>query len=180
MKDSSDRDLVLYSRRGEVEAFGELIQRYQKSVFNVCYRMLGEQWEAEDLAQETFIRAYLKLEIFDLSRPFGPWIRKVAANNCLNHLQRKQPVMYELDDELDTAPSADLRNPESQTEKAEQTEHIRRAILSLPAHYRAVIELRHYQELSYAEISETLKIPLSDVKSHLHRARRTLAKRLTE
>jgi RNA polymerase sigma-70 factor (ECF subfamily) len=178
MKDSSDRDLVQDTRRGEVEAFGELIQRYQKTVFNVCYRMLGERREAEDLTQETLIRAYKKLEMYDYSRPFGPWIRKIAANMCLNHLQRKNPVMIELNEEwIDTGLTAQP-TPERLTENAEKSEQIHTAILSLPAHYRAVIELRHYQELSYLEISEELGIPLSAVKSHLHRARRTLAKRL--
>jgi RNA polymerase sigma-70 factor (ECF subfamily) len=80
MVDPTDRDLVLRTRRGEVEAFGEVVARYQQSVFNVCFRMLGERMEAEDLAQETFIRAYTRLETFDTERPFGPWIRRVATN----------------------------------------------------------------------------------------------------
>jgi RNA polymerase sigma-70 factor (ECF subfamily) len=178
MKDSSDRDLVLDTRRGEVEAFGELIQRYQKTVFNVCYRMLGERREAEDLTQETLIRAYKKIDTFDPSRPFGPWIRRVAANMCLNHLQRQKPDPIVLNEEWHGADSSRYATPEMLAERAESSQGIRAAILKLPAHYRAVIELRHYQELSYQEISEALGIPLSDVKSHLHRARRILAKRL--
>ncbi len=85
MVDPTDRDLVLRTRRGEVEAFGEVVARYQVAVFNVCYRMLGERMEAEDLAQETFIRAYKRLETFNVERPFGPWIRRAATKVCLNH-----------------------------------------------------------------------------------------------
>jgi len=84
MPDPSDRDLALRARRGDAEAFGELVRRYQASVFNVCYRLLGERREAEDLAQEAFIRAYERLDTFDADLPFGPWMRRVAANLCLN------------------------------------------------------------------------------------------------
>ena len=170
----TDRDLILQARRGEREAFGELVTRYQTSAFNVCYRILHERGEAEDLAQETFIRAYDRIHTFDIEREFGPWIRRVAANLCLNHLEG-QKVTAELDDERDADPA---QLPESVQEVKERSEAIRQALSSLPAHYRIVVELRHYQELSYEEIAEELKIPLSDVKSHLFRARKILAEKL--
>ena len=179
MVDPTDRDLVLRTRRGEVEAFGEVVARYQQSVFNVCYRMLGERMEAEDLAQETFIRAYKRLETFEVERPFGPWIRRVAANVCLNHIQRRRPESYEFDEERDRSPAADRQEPETYLQGAQNAEEVRQAIVALPAHYRAVIELRHYQEMSYSEISEVLELPLSDVKSHLYRARKKLARLLS-
>lgn len=179
MVEPTDRDLVLRTRRGEVEAFGEVVGRYQGSVFNVCYRMLGERMEAEDLAQETFIRAYQRLETFDEDRPFGPWVRRVATNLCLNHLQKRRPESYSLDEERDQSVGTVRDGPELRLVGSEETLNIRQAIADLPAHYRAAIELRHYQELSYAEMSEALDLPLSDVKSHLYRARRVLAKRLT-
>lgn len=174
MTTPTDRDLILQARRGNAESFGELVTRYQTGVFNVCYRMLHERGEAEDLAQESFIRAYDRIHTFDIEREFGPWIRRVAANLCLNHLEG-QKVTAELDDERDAdhAPS-----PESAQEVRERSEQIRGALASLPAHYRVVVELRHYQELSYEEIAEELKIPLSDVKSHLFRARKILAEKL--
>ena len=81
-----DADLARRARRGEAAAYGELVRRHQQAVFNVCYRLLGHRQEAEDAAQEAFLRAYARLETFDLSRPFGPWMRRVAANLCLNHL----------------------------------------------------------------------------------------------
>ena len=172
----TDRDLIILARCGAAggDAFGELVTRYQTGVFNVCYRMLHERGEAEDLAQETFMRAYDRLHTFDLEREFGPWIRRVAANLCLNHLE-SQKVTAPLDDERDADES---QRPEKQVEVNERSAQIRKALLSLPPQYRAVIELRHYQELSYDEIAAELNIPLSDVKSHLFRARKILAEKL--
>jgi RNA polymerase sigma-70 factor, ECF subfamily len=170
----SDRDLITNTRHGDVAAFGELVLRHQTPVFNVCYRILHERGEAEDMAQETFIRAHARLNSFDLERPFGPWIRRVAANICLNHLQA-QKITTELDDEKDADESQSL---EKQVEVKERSEQIRMALASLPVNYRAVLELRHYQEMSYDEIAVELKIPLSDVKSNLFRARKLLAEKL--
>ncbi|HZM21039.1 MAG TPA: sigma-70 family RNA polymerase sigma factor, partial [Anaerolineales bacterium] len=170
----TDRDLILRARRGDAEAYGELVTRYQTSIFNVCYRILHERGEAEDLAQESFIRAYDRINTFDIEREFGPWIRRVAANVCLNHLE-SQPKSVELNDERDAGES---QRPEAVMEVHERSEHIRRALASLPPHYRLVIELRHYQELSYDEIAGELDIPLSDVKSHLFRARKLLAEKI--
>lgn len=171
MSAPSDRDLIQRARRGDAEAFGELVIRYQTGVFNVCYRLLHERAEAQDLTQETFIRAGERLQTFDEERLFGPWIRRVAANVCLNHLE-SQKRTAELDDERDADES---QRPETQVEVRERSERIRIALASLPVRYRLVIELRHYQELSYEEIAAELHIPLSDVKSHLFRARKILA-----
>ena len=174
MSAPSDRDLIQRARRGDAEAFGELVTLHQTSVFNVCYRILHERAEAEDMAQETFMRAHERLNTFDDERSFGPWIRRVAANVCLNHLESRR-VTAPLDEERDADES---QRPETQAEVRERSEQIRGALSSLPAHYRVVVELRHYQELSYDEIAAELNIPLSDVKSHLFRARKILAEKL--
>jgi RNA polymerase sigma-70 factor (ECF subfamily) len=144
-------------------------------VFNVCYRLTGERREAEDLAQEAFIRAYERLDRFDPDRPFGPWMRRVAANHCLNRLSAQPVADVPLDEERD---EDEQSRPESIREEREQAEIVRAAILALPANYRAVIELRHFQDMSYDEIASALSIPLSDVKSHLFRARKLLAEKL--
>ena len=170
----TDRDLIQHARRGDSAAFGELVTRYQTSVFNVCYRILHERTDAEDMAQEAFIRAHERLNTFDDQREFGPWIRRIAANVCLNHLESRR-VSAQLDDERDADES---QRPERQAEVHERSDQIRSALAALPAHYRVVIELRHYQELSYDEIAAELNIPLSDVKSHLFRARKLLAEKL--
>ena len=170
----SDRDLVLRAVRGEVDAFGELVTRHQTSVFNACYRILHERGEAEDMTQETFIRAHGRLNTFDVDRSFGPWIRRVAANVCLNYLE-SQKVTAELNDEKEADGS---QSPENRLEVRERSEQIYAALASLPPQYRIVVELRHYQEMSYDEIASEMKIPLSDVKSHLFRARKILAEKL--
>lgn len=180
MPDSSDRALVLRVRSGDTEAFGDLVQRYQKSVYNVCYRLLGEAGAAEDQAQEAFIRAYERLNQFDVDRPFGPWVRRVAANLCLNHLASERAASVSLDDERDDPVLDSLAGPAGvdparAQDQAETAEALRAAINALPVHFRVVIELRHYQDLSYAEMATELNLPVSDVKSHLFRARKLLA-----
>jgi len=170
----SDRDLILRARRGNSDGYGELVTRYQAGVFNVCYRILHERGEAEDMMQETFMRAYDRLNTFDIGREFGPWIRRVAANLCLNELEARKAT-FPLDEERDADPS---HRPERQVEVREGSEQVREALASLAPHYRVVIELRHYQDMSYDEIAEELDIPLSDVKSHLFRARKLLAEKL--
>jgi len=174
MSDSEERELVERAQRGETAAFGELVRMHQASVFNVCLRLMGERAEAEDAAQEAFIRAFGRLSTFQPERPFGPWMRRVAANFCLNRLEARREAVP-LDEERDEA--AEL-TPEASRVQTEQSQAVRTALASLPAHYRAVVELRHFQELSYDEIAAELNLPLSDVKSHLFRARKMLAEKL--
>lgn len=176
MDASPDRDLILRARRGETDAFGELVGRYQAAVFSVCYRLMGERREAEDMAQEAFIRAYTRLDSYDADRPLGPWLRRVAANVCLNRLESLPMAPAVIDEERDADDPA--QRPESAAEQRDEVERVRLALLTLPPHYRTVLELRHYQELSYEEIAETLRLPLSDVKSHLFRARKLMAEKL--
>jgi RNA polymerase sigma-70 factor (ECF subfamily) len=178
----SDGDLVRRTRQGDTEAYGELVRRYQASVFNVCFRLLGERAAAEDLAQEAFVRAYERLDRYDAGRPLGPWLRRLAANLCLNHLERTRAPEVPLDDEADAPVDAvdwASQDPARLAEAAQSAQALRAAILRLPARYRAVIELRHFQELSYAEIAAALDRPMSDVKSDLFRARKLLAAALT-
>ncbi|MGB2897513.1 MAG: sigma-70 family RNA polymerase sigma factor [Anaerolineales bacterium] len=178
MENPSDRSLVLRTKRGELDAYGDLVRRYQGAVFNVCYRMLGDPHDAEDLSQETFIRVHSRLDSFDSERPFIPWVRRIAVNLCLNYINRNRRFILPLDDEIGL-PVSKVRSPERAQEDLERNTSLRQAICMLPAHYRAVIELRHFQELSYLEISQALNIPLSDVKSHLFRARKSLSQRLS-
>jgi len=170
MPEVEDGVLVRRVRQGNLEAYGELVRRYQGSVFGVCYRLLGERQEAEDLAQDAFLRGYQRL----------CWIRRVAANLCLNRLQRSRLVTVELDEEGGWQGASTGPSPEAVTVRREQAEEIRAAILALPPVYRTVIELRHYQDATYDEIARTLHLPLSDVKSHLFRARRMLSRRLMD
>lgn len=176
MEDPSDRALLERTLGDDdLEAYGDLVRRYQTSVFSVCYRLMGEPQGAEDMAQETFIRAYERLETFDLERPFGPWIRRVAANLCYNALRANVPVEVPLDEERDPDLARPRWNPEREQLRSERAGWVAEAIRALPPHYRAVIELRHYQELSYKEISRALGMTMSEVKTNLYRARNRLA-----
>ena len=171
-----ERDLAQRAAQGDRDAFGGLVKCHQAGVYNVALRMLGECREAEDAAQETFLRAYRAIRTLDPQRPPGPWLKKIAVNVCLNLLERRETL--HLDEEA-TFPGPDP-GPESQTITREQNRQIRAALLSLPPRFRAVIELRHFQELSYVEMAETLKQPLSNIKSDLFRARKLLAEKLRQ
>jgi RNA polymerase sigma-70 factor, ECF subfamily len=176
MATPSDSDLAQRAQRGDIDAYGEIVRRYQRVVFSTCYRLLGERREAEDLAQEVFLHAYPRLQRYDVQRPFGPWVRRVATNLCLNHLQIKFPALVPLDEEAEQAASAE--DVAQEQERVALAQQVWATLCALPPHYRAVLELRHYQELSYADIAEILHLPLSDVKSHLFRARKLLAEKL--
>ncbi len=183
MADASEFDLVQQTRQGNLDAYGELVRRHQNGVFSACFRVLGHRQEAEDAAQEAFLRGFQRLHQYDAERPFGPWIRRVGANLALNRLAHsraaEQPAV-ELDDETDWPMQGETDPPHAASERSEALERLREALIELPLHYRAVLELRHFQEMSYQEIAGSLGIPLSDVKSHLFRARRALARRLRD
>ncbi|MBK8794071.1 MAG: sigma-70 family RNA polymerase sigma factor [Holophaga sp.] len=177
MDEATERSLVTRAQRGDASAFGELIGLTQAAVYHVCLRMMGERREAEDMAQETFVRVYERLHTFDPQRPFLPWVRRVAANYCLNQLARRAPVSTSFDDALDWPENRPGRWHDRQ---AEQARRVRAALLRLAPRQRAVVELRHFQELSYEEIAQALNLPISDVKSDLFRARRLLAEMLKD
>jgi RNA polymerase sigma-70 factor (ECF subfamily) len=176
----TDRELVLSIRQGHTEAYSLLVERYQQAVFGVCYRMFGERRDAEDMTQEALIRGYQRLDRFDSERPFGPWIRKVAFNLCLNKIKARKPEPFELDLARDRQAGRQEELPEPQIAALERAEQIRAALNELPAPFKAAIELRHFQHLDYQEMAEVLKLPLNTVKSHLFRARKQLAALLVE
>lgn len=169
--------LVRQAQSGDPNAYGDLVRAHQTAVLGVCWRILGNVHDAEDAAQEAFIRAYTRLHTFDAARPFGPWIRRVAANVCLNRVAVQAAPLVELNAETEGAWVAP--SPEWETEQAEQAEAVRAAFLSLPPTYRVVVELRHFQDMSYADMASLLGLPVNTIKSHVFRARQLLATRLT-
>ena len=177
MGEPTDRDLVLRVRRGDVEAYGLLIDRYRDSVYSVCYRILWDSQDAEDIAQEACIRTYEKLNLFDIDRPFGPWIRRTAANLAINSL-RKHRIAFPLDEQRDRETRPERSNPETVLERSQQSRDLRTALGELPPHYRAAIELFHFHDLSYAEMAEMMDVPLNTARSYLYRARQALAAKL--
>lgn len=167
-------EMARRAAQGDTEAFGELVNLYQVAVFNVAYRMLGVATEAEDVTQDAFVRAYRSLNTYDLERPILPWLKKIAVNLCLDRLKR--PLELPLDEEYFSGNSG----PEAQVIQQDRDHQVRASLLSLPPHYRAVVELRHFQEMSYEEIALTLRRPLASIKTELFRARKMLAERLKE
>ena len=177
---SGDQALVKKVLSGDLDAYGELVQIYQTSVFNVCCRVLGNRRDAEDLTQEAFLRAYNNLGSYDPGRPFGPWMRTLAANLCYNKLNRRELPRVDLVDERDLPEKDTIHNPEKVLEISQENQKLYQALWDLPHQYRIAVELRHFQELSYQEMAQTLNLPLNTVRSHLYRGRQKLAALLEE
>lgn len=182
---SSDGKLAAATLRGSPEAYGELVRRHQTAVYNVAFRLVGERQAALDVTQDAFVRAYRSLQTFKQDLPFGPWIKRIATNVALSWLERRAPLVSlprrqneSGEDTGEETLSDESAEPERVYLEGEAAQALRGAILALPVHYRAVVELRHFQDLAYDDIAATLGIPLSDVKSHLFRARRMLRDRL--
>ena len=176
---SEEMTWVLQAQQGCDEAFTNLVETYQKHVYNLCYRMLGEPESAEDAAQETFLRAFQHIHRYDRKRPFATWLLSIAAHYCIDRLRRRKFSMASIDqDEEDGGfelPDADAPNPESEVVYNEQREQMQELLKRLDSVDRAAIVLRYWNDCSEAEIAEALNLTVSAVKSRLHRARRELA-----
>ncbi len=171
MPERDDALLVQRCLQGEDAAFGILVQRYQTAVFNVALRMLKDRYEAEEVAQQVFIKAYEKLATFDERFKFFSWIYRMAVNTALNSAKRSRRfIALEAGQE---AASPGL-TPHENYEEAETGENVQRALMSMKPDYRAVIILKHFEGLSYQEIGETLELPEKTVKSRLFTARQML------
>ncbi|MCP4362460.1 MAG: sigma-70 family RNA polymerase sigma factor [Chloroflexi bacterium] len=187
MVHDDEQTWVRLAQQGDKAAFAELVRLHQTAVFNVAYRLFGRRQDAEDAAQEAFLRAYRALHRFDRSRPFAPWIKRITVNLCLNWLEseriRPQVSVADMTPREEEAPGMDQwahqsPTPEQTMVQQENARRLRQAIVQLPTRYRAVIEYRHFQELSYEEIAVVMERPLSSVKSDLFRARKMLGKQL--
>lgn len=175
-----DEDRILIARclKGDERAFEELLDKYRTSVFSICMRMVRNRSSAEDIAQEVFVKIFSALDRYDPTYPFSSWLRRITSNLCIDHLRREkertlsldQPLGGEDDDLLIQVPSK-AAGPDRELESREAMAMLEEAIARLPEHYRIIVILRHQEELSYEEISETLGIPLGTVKARIHRAR---------
>ena len=177
---SGEQEIIRKVKKGDLDAYGLIIQDYQSSVFNVCFRVLGNRQEAEDLTQEAFLRAYRQIARFDSGRPFGPWMRTLAANLCYNHLKKARLNRVPLEDERDTIKGDPKYSPEGALQINQEHTALYQAIWKLPDTQRLALELRHFQGLSYREMAQAMKLPLNTVRSHLYRGRQKLAELLEE
>jgi len=171
--------------KGDQDAFADIVEIYSNSIYQLGYRMLGNRHEAEDIAQEAFIRAYVNIKSFNQDLKFSTWLFRIATNLCIDRIRKKKPDYY-LDAEVSGTDgltmysqlSSDTPLPETELESLELQESVQKEILKLPEKYRSVIVLKYIEELSLNEISEILDLPLGTVKTRIHRGREALRQQL--
>jgi RNA polymerase sigma-70 factor, ECF subfamily len=186
---ATDQDLIVLAQKGSEKAYRELLDRYQRPVFSLVYRMVRDREQAEDLAQETFIKVFNHLDSYNPKYKFSSWIFKIASNLAIDTLRKKELDTVSLDgsrnastaEEVDatriTVQSRD-ENPEELLEARQLGAEIEHAIGGLRAEYRTAILLRHVEGRPYEEIAEIMEIPLGTVKTYIHRARSELRESL--
>lgn len=170
---AGELELVQRSLEGDLEAWGEIVRRYKEAVFGVAVAILRNRADAEDAAQEAFIRAYERLHHYDLSRRFSTWMLTVAANVAKNMLRKRRrpdpqpPLKYGPD-------------PAETVWREEMQEAVRQAVWSLPESYRAPLVLRYWHDMDLADIAQVLGLRVGTVKTRLHRGRALVRARLAE
>ena len=180
MHEENDALWVQRTLEGDQQAFGELVVRYERDVFNLAYRMLNDWGEAEDAAQEAFTRAYINLQRYDVARSFKTWLLSITSNHCIDRLRRRRLTWLSLEEPLPPHPAltSDTPGPEEATLTNERDIFVQALLDKLTPDYRLAVVLRYWYDLSYAEIAEMLETTESAIKSRLFRARQALAKEL--
>ena len=183
-----DAILIEAFQKGDKVAFDKLVLKHTKRVFNLCFRLLGDYEEANDSAQETFIRVYRALRKFRFEAAFSTWLYRIAVNTCKNKLKsaayRQKKRMVSWDNPVSAhSPTVleaqeESQSPAIELEKKERMRIIQEAINALPPEHKEVVTLRDIEGLSYEEIAEITGLSLGTVKSRLARARSDLRKRL--
>lgn len=177
--EASGAALMLRAKQGDESAFRELVERYQDDVIGLCYRYLGNQVDAEEAAQEVFIRLYRSRTSYAPNGKLSTYLYRITVNCCLNTIRNQKRRRWLSFDMLREVHSpSDLNDPESVFEQKERETLIRRMIDSLPKNQKTALLLKRYQELSYEEIADVMGCSVSSVESRLHRARQTLRKKL--
>ncbi len=175
-----ERGWIEQARGGDQAAFANLVELYQRPVYNLAYRMLGSTQDAEDAAQETFLRAYVQLDTYQPERRFASWLLSIAAHYCIDQLRRRRFTWLPLDNLpfLDWLSGGEVE-PEGATLQREERDQVRQLLTRLPANYRLVIVLRYWYDLSCQEIADVAGLTESAVKTRLYRAREMLAQGLS-
>ncbi|HET8645070.1 MAG TPA: sigma-70 family RNA polymerase sigma factor [Vicinamibacteria bacterium] len=176
--DGGEAELLARARSGNLPAFEEIVRRYQRRVYATALRIVRRHELADEVAQEAFLRAFETLGRFDLGRPFGPWICRIAANLAITHVRSPAAREQPLPDPAPEPPSA-APGPLDRLLDGEARTLLDRALGELPAEQRAVFALRVFEDLSYREIAEALGIQMGTVMSRLARARERLREALT-
>jgi RNA polymerase sigma-70 factor (ECF subfamily) len=174
----SETEIIRSAQSGDRNAFSELVRIHARGVFNVVYRMCGDELIAEDAAQETFIRAWQNLSSYRPQTPLRNWLYRIAFNAGMDMLRKEKRILPNAIEDMqltDGQPGL-----ESLVSQQERTQLVQKAILSLPDASRAVLVLREYEDMSYQEISSTLDIPVGTVMSRLNYARKLLKEKLEQ
>jgi RNA polymerase sigma-70 factor, ECF subfamily len=177
----TEQALIQRARKGDQDAFAALVTEHQRYVYNLALRVLKNEDEALDLAQETFVRAWTALPNFRGQSQFRTWLYRIVTNLCYNRLPGLRRSLSELgDDVISELPETDRSpgNPSSGSEDRELRSYLHRAIEELDEHYLLLVSLRYQNELSYEEIASTLNLPLGTVKTGLFRAKEQLRRAL--
>lgn len=175
-RELSDSELVQLVKSGEAEPFDELVRRHSVKIHDLCYKILHNYDDARDMAQETFIKAYRKIKKFDGRSKFSTWLYRIAVNNCLNYLKKQRPT-EEIYEEMMSSGKDD---PVERYRNKKLREMIYNAVQQLPTVQRAVFTLRTLEDMSYQEVSEILKKPISTVKVNHHLAVKNLRNYMKE
>ena len=176
--DRSDTETIWIeqARQGDKRAFSQLVEAYQRPVYSITYRMLGNPEEAEDAAQEAFLRAYSNLQKYDPKRKFSTWLFSIANHHCIDRLRKRRVKWISIDDNpvlgnlVGSSPQ-----PEGHAVRQEERDSVQRVIGQLEPGYRMPLVLRYWEDCSYEEIAEIMEISIPAVKSRLFRARQQVA-----
>jgi RNA polymerase sigma-70 factor (ECF subfamily) len=181
----SDEILVRRSQKGDRQSFELLVIKYQRRVFSIIFRLTNNPEVVEDLAQETFLKAFAAIKKFGRRSSFYTWLRKIAINTCLNYLSANAPVLLEEDslvNKIGHNPGfieGKVNNPENALMVKELNEGMEDAVASLSRKHRIAFLLRELEDMSYEEIAEATDCPVGTVRSRLHRARQELQEKLS-
>ncbi|MGC9359813.1 MAG: RNA polymerase sigma factor [Anaerolineae bacterium] len=170
-----DNELVRRAARGDMEAFGQIVERHRLRVLRTAHGIVGSSDEAEDVAQEVFVKAWQAIDTFRPGGSLGAWLYRITVNAAIDATRRRRPQIA-LDD---VAPPTSDQHIERSVLDAEEAARVRRAVQNLPPASRATLVLREYEQLSYAEIADVLNIPMGTVMSRLHYARQALKQALS-
>jgi RNA polymerase sigma factor (sigma-70 family) len=182
-----DIALIGRARKGDESAYRILLRKYERSVYSICLRMVRNREEAEDLAQDAFVKVFSMLDRYNPTYAFSSWLFKITSNLCIDFLRKRRIESVAMDEPVKSESGEFTRqyetridDPEAEAVRKERAGFITEVIEGLPSHYRIVILLRHQEGMPYDEIAATLGIPLGTVKARIHRARQLLKTRLEE
>lgn len=183
IKSLTDEQLVELAVTENPDAFGEIVKRWERKIFALCFGMLCREDEAKDAAQETFIAAYRNLANFRGEAKVSSWLHRIAVNQCLTKQRRTKTRSETFLDDEDNAEERVFVAPLHQSpariiEQNERLSHVRQAVNALPTDLRQVIVMKEFEEMTFQEISETLELPLSTVKSRVYTALKQLRMKL--